>query len=98
MSSPLVTVITATTGHPLLLHCLLSVKNQTHDNIQHLVVVDGPDRAAAARAALQQAAVSERQHGYRLDVLELPYSIGKDRWKEPFLRDSNLKLRRSARR
>lgn len=81
MTSPLVTVITATTGNPLLGDCLRSVKSQTYDNIQHLVVIDGPDRAAAAYNIIDTGNfISEDKPGYRIDVLEMPYSIGKDRW------------------
>jgi glycosyltransferase involved in cell wall biosynthesis len=79
--TPLVTVITATTGNPLLLDCLKSVKNQTYKNIQHLVIVDGPERAIPVYAKIEESGVFLSQgEGYRIDVLELPYSIGKDRW------------------
>lgn len=81
MPNPLVTVITATTGNPLLGDCLSSVKNQTYDNIQHLVVIDGPDRAIAAHTQVEQSKVFENpRNGYRLDIQELPYAVGKDRW------------------
>jgi glycosyltransferase involved in cell wall biosynthesis len=77
MTQELVTVITATTGNPLLIDCLNSVRNQTYSNIQHLLVVDGPERYAAVR---EQTKNIEPKDGYRLDIIELPYSIGKDRW------------------
>ena len=38
---PLVTVVTPTTGAPYLRQAIESVKNQTYDNIQHLVFIDG---------------------------------------------------------
>ena len=41
MTKPLVTIITATTGNELVRQNIDSVLNQTYDNIQHLVVVDG---------------------------------------------------------
>jgi glycosyltransferase involved in cell wall biosynthesis len=81
MTHPLVTIITATTGNPLLVDCLLSVKNQTYPNIQHLVVIDGTDRAVGAFDQIEQSGVlKETKEGYRIDVLELPYAVGKDRW------------------
>jgi glycosyltransferase involved in cell wall biosynthesis len=79
MSLPLVTVITATTGNPLLENCLNSVKNQTYKNIQHLVTIDGPDRSTAAYKCISDSELLSTE-GYRLDVIDLPYSIGKDRW------------------
>jgi len=38
-----VTIITPTTGTKYLDECLLSVKNQTYTNLQHFIVIDGPD-------------------------------------------------------
>lgn len=65
-----VTVITATTGNPLLERCVASVRDQTHTDVQHLVFVDG-DRPAADDILLNHSHV---------DVIDLPYSVGKDRW------------------
>ena len=65
-----VTVITATTGNPLLERCLVSVRKQTHSNVQHLVFIDG-DRPEADDILFK--------HSYA-DVIQLPYSVGKDRW------------------
>lgn len=71
-----VTVITATTGNPILRRNILSVANQTHDDVQHLIFVDG-DRPNA-REIIEKAPFEgvERQP----DVIQLPYSVGKDRW------------------
>jgi len=44
MPTPLVTVITAHAGTPLLKRCIESVRDQGYENIQHLVVADGPPR------------------------------------------------------
>lgn len=65
-----VTVITATVGNPLLENCLSSVRNQTHSDVQHLVFVDG-DRPQAKEV------LSRHSH---VNVIQLPYSVGKDRW------------------
>lgn len=68
--NPLVTVITPTTGAPYLRQAIESVKNQTYDNIQHLVVVDGE----------HPRAVPILQDYPHLDTIKLPYSTGKDRF------------------
>ena len=68
--SPLITVITPTTGAPVFKQAMDSVKAQTYKNIQHLVVVDGD--YPKARIALQD---------YQgVDVVNLPYATGKDQY------------------
>jgi glycosyltransferase involved in cell wall biosynthesis len=74
MNKPLVTVITATTGNPLLGNNLRSVLNQTYDKIQHLVMIDGQTQWELANETLDQ------MMNPNLDVIELPYSTGKDRF------------------
>ena len=65
----MVTVVTATTGAVHLTDAIDSVKNQTYPNIQHLIFIDGnPD-------ALQ---ICKKYNN--LDVIELPYSVGADRF------------------
>ena len=66
---PLVTVITPTTGAPCLRQALDSVKNQTYNNIQHLVVVDGQPKG--------RVIASEYSH---IDLIDLPYPTGKDQY------------------
>ena len=66
---PLVTVITPTTGAPYLRQAIESVKNQTYDNIQHLVVVDGQ----------QKGRVIAREYPH-IDLIDLPYPTGTDRF------------------
>jgi hypothetical protein len=76
---PLVTVITAHGGNPLLARCVESVAAQRYPRIQHLVVADGPHTWAHAQraiAAAQASAGSQR----RIDLIQLPYAIGADRW------------------
>ena len=41
VKDPLITIITATTGAETLKKTIESVQNQTYENIQHLIVVDG---------------------------------------------------------
>jgi len=66
---PLVTVITPTTGAPCVRQALDSVKNQTYDNIQHLVVVDGQPKGR----------VIAREYPH-IDLVDLPYATGKDQY------------------
>ena len=66
----MVTVITPTTGAPYLKQALESVKSQTYENVQHLVVVDG--NHPKAHVMLQDYP--------NVDVIELPYPTGIDRY------------------
>ena len=66
---PLVTVITPTTGAPCLRQALDSVRIQTYDNIQHLVVVDGQPKGR----------VIAREYPH-IDLVDLPYPTGLDRF------------------
>ena len=66
----MVTVITPTTGAPYLKQALESVKSQTYPNIQHLVVVDG--NHPKAHVMLQEYP--------NVDVIELPYPTGTERY------------------
>lgn len=75
-----VTVITATVGNPLLEKCLRSVANQTHKDIQHLLVVDGPEHHKKVGEVVQQLEVHQDVNLSHLNTLAMPYSIGKDRW------------------
>lgn len=71
MTLPQVTVITASTGNPLLSRCLDSVKHQTYENVQHLIFADGPGTWSK---------VGTQASGYRCEIIQLPYAVGKDRW------------------
>ena len=72
-----VTVITATTGNPLLAGCLRSVAEQTHPDVTHLLVGDGPEHWEKIEKICQQA---NFPNGTNQFYLQLPYPIGKDRW------------------
>ena len=72
-----VTVVTATTGNPLLANNIESVARQTHADIQHIVIVDGPERRDAVNDIINHMNV---EHLHKVVVHTLPYSIGKDRW------------------
>jgi len=72
-----VTIITATTGNPLLIDNLKSVGNQDYDGyIQHLVFVDGEHN----RQKVDQIISENKLENPNLDVIYLPYSTGKDRF------------------
>lgn len=49
-----VTIITPTTGVGYLAKNLLSVSEQTYDNVQHMVVIDGPDFKTNAERILDE--------------------------------------------
>ena len=70
------TVITAHGGNPLLTRCVESVAAQTHGNVQHLVVADGPEHWERARDAIRPLCAA----GRRIDLIQLPYATGIDRW------------------
>lgn len=96
MSKPLVTVITSTTGNPLLSRCVDSVCKQTHPFIQHLLIIDGPDRrdnvtkqfiGPLEEDVIERDTTTSRWEGvapvkrnYRRNVIQLPYATGKDRY------------------
>jgi hypothetical protein len=71
-----VAVITGATGHPGLGRCLRSVQAQTYGNLEHVVVIDGRQRAAAALAALGPA----RSGPVEIHTVVLPHATGLDRW------------------
>jgi glycosyltransferase involved in cell wall biosynthesis len=70
-AAPLVTVVTPTTGDRRVLRAVESVAAQSHGNIQHLVVIDNPGAPAEIKAAIRQ---------HKVDVIELPYATGQDRF------------------
>lgn len=75
-----VTIITATVGNPLLHKCILSVANQTHTDVDHLIVCDGKDRELAVLQQLDEALRADENATRYTKFLWMPYSIGKDRW------------------
>lgn len=79
---PTVTVITASVGNRILDRCLLSVANQTYPKVEHLVFTDGPDAYAAVNNEIAQFYDHfEIQDKVRSPwLIDLPYSVGKDRW------------------
>lgn len=82
MSSPLVSIITATTGREQLINCVKSVKAQTYKNIQHIVVPDGPDPEAKIIEMVMNHPEGRvlQYSNAELAYVMMPYSIGKDRY------------------
>ncbi len=72
-----VSVITPTTGNPLLTHCIKSVKNQTYKNVEHIVVVDGAKCYDKTHSILTSC---EFPNGVNEYVCVLPYPTGTDRY------------------
>ncbi len=69
------TIITPTVGTPELLQACSSVASQVEPAL-HLLVVDGPDHAAAVAATVSRV-VNEYGDGYRCATLVLPWNTGK---------------------
>jgi glycosyltransferase involved in cell wall biosynthesis len=63
--------VTATTGDARVMQAIDSVSAQSYKNIQHLVVLDTPQVPADVKTAIRQQGV---------DMIELPYPTGKDRF------------------
>lgn len=64
---PLVTVITPTTGSLQLYDVLKSVNRQTYSNIEHIVVVDGPQYSKTVNGMIE---------GSQSLLLQLPHNTG----------------------
>ncbi len=71
----LVSVITPTTGNPLLKKALQSVQDQDYDNIEHLIVIDGKEREEKAQNILSEMQLIKPTH-----IMSLPYPTGKNRY------------------
>lgn len=65
-----VAIITPTTGTKHLAKCLDSVKNQTYANMEHIVVVDGPDYITSTQDQLATVGSSKGK------VIYLPQNTG----------------------
>jgi glycosyltransferase involved in cell wall biosynthesis len=77
-----VSVITPTTGNPFLKQCIESVRNQTYNNIEHIVVVDGINRKDNAMSIFDSCSFGKGFGERQLDehTLILPYPTGTDRY------------------
>jgi glycosyltransferase involved in cell wall biosynthesis len=68
---PLVTIITPTTGSMQLYDAILSVENQTYDNIEHIIVIDGPEYADKTHSIVE---------GSKASIIQLPHNTGADNY------------------
>jgi len=71
---PLITIITPTTGNPHLAKAVKSVEEQTYENIQYLVVVDGKERLAKTHEILSSINCK------RYETIVLPQATGYDQY------------------
>lgn len=72
-----VSIITPTTGNPLIAECINSVRSQTYKNIEHIVVVDGRERFEKTNTVLDTL---EFPSGANEHVCVLPYPTGINRY------------------
>ena len=72
-----VSIITPTTGNPYLAECIASVRAQTYENVEHIIVVDGRERWNKADEILLAA---EFPNGVNEHVCVLPYPTGTNRY------------------
>jgi len=71
VKDPLITIVTATTGAETLKKTIESVQNQTYENIQHLIVVDGEgDRKENSYKIINKF------NKDKISILILPYPTG----------------------
>jgi hypothetical protein len=69
-------IITPTTGHSLFQNLLLSVSNQImNDDIQieHIIVIDGPDFKERTESILNSVPINENQERF---IIQMPYNTG----------------------
>ncbi|MFB2922989.1 MULTISPECIES: glycosyltransferase [Aerosakkonema] len=71
----LVSVITPTTGDPLLKQNVESIQNQDYKNIEHIIVIDGKEREDEAFKIINKIELKKQTY-----VVTWPYATGKDRF------------------
>lgn len=72
-----VTVVTATTGNPILKHNIESVARQTHQDVTHLVLIDGPEHNNKVNGVENKLHLQDM---HNVIFHTLPWPLGKDRW------------------
>jgi len=75
LAPPTVCVITGATGHKNLKKCIQSVQDQSYALIEHLIVIDGPERNEPVDAVLNSL---EDMRGIK--VIRLPHITGANKW------------------
>lgn len=69
----LVSIITPTTGNPLLKQAIESIQAQDYENLEHIIIIDGKQREEATNQILSEIEFTKPYH-----VLTLPYATGLD--------------------
>ena len=72
-----VTVITASCGNPRLRDNLASVAAQDHEDVEHLLFMDGPERYESIEYEIEKASLPP---GNNLNIIKLPYPVGTNGW------------------
>ena len=75
----LVSIVTATTGDPLLIENMESVQRQTYRNIEHLVFIDGEERHDAAMELVKNREPN-KDDSIKTHIVSLPYVTGMNRF------------------
>ena len=75
----LVSIVTATTGDPLLIENMESVQKQIHRNIEHLIFIDGRERHDAAMELVKNRE-PDKDDSIKTHIFSLPYVTGKNRF------------------
>ena len=75
-----VAVITPTVGTPHLAACLKSVQAQDLPNVRHYVVIDGPEHAESAQAAIEAITRGAKDPVVPVHALTLPHNVGAGGW------------------
>lgn len=79
-SSIKITIVTATIGRPQLARCVESVKNQTHKNIEHIVVADGQEAERKIYDLIDNEEYTILEEGGILNYVRLPFPTGINRY------------------
>ena len=69
----LFSIVTPSIGHPLLARLLLSVNSQSHDLIEHIIVIDGPHHVEKVQKILDSVPPRNAVQRY---VVALPFATG----------------------
>jgi hypothetical protein len=72
---PKISVITPTIGNEHLERCIKSVQNQLTPNIEHIIVIDGPEFYDRAMNIIDKFKNKRKIH-----VFKLPYNVGANGW------------------
>lgn len=72
-----VSIITPTTGSKFLSECISSVRTQTYNNVEHIIVIDGYSRLSQTNSILKHL---NFPNGKNEHICVLPYPTGIDRY------------------